>query len=199
MALQSEEEIAVQEEGDIRNHTNGTAVISNSIFYGNSTATIGGGIYITDAGHVTLANNTMSNNTALSNGSGAGLGIFGSGTQSIAILDNKINNNIGTGVWINTPGFVNLLNNEIVGNRCLYPQCADAGSVKIAADEIIFDHNTVCENQTRAGAGGIMFWANNLQIQSFSVELSNNVICNNSAIDGGIHWRTRYPRLCDHN
>ena len=164
---------------------NGTAVISNSIFYGNTTATIGGGIYITDAGYVTLANNTMSNNSALSYGKGAGLGIFGSGTQSITLLDNNINDNIGTGVLINTPGFVNLLNNKIVGNRCLDPQCADAGGVHIAADEIIFDHNTVCENQTRAGAGGISFWANNLQVQLFSAEVSNNVICNNSATDIG--------------
>ena len=82
----------------------GDSVISNNIFYNNSTAEYGGGLYSID-GNITLVNNTLINNSANNGGGGIGIKLY----------DGEVANIYNNIIWNNSSaeGADLYLNNDV--------------------------------------------------------------------------------------
>ena len=155
-------------------------ISNNTITYNRGGS--GGGINIFD-GSPTISNNIISNNTVVS-GSGGGINVSNSnGTPSIS--NNIISNNIAqnTAGGINCHGSATITNNTIINNIA----ASGGGGIECYTKEkVTISYNFISNNTVSPttwhylGGGGI--WCVN---GSTDMLISNNVIVNNTATNGG--------------
>jgi LPXTG-site transpeptidase (sortase) family protein len=163
---------------------------------------IGGGIYT--AGTLTLANTTISANSANSDGGG---GIYGSNSAIITITDSTISNNTANcvegiicgGGGLKGGGSVTITNSTISNNKAIctlspYPYCDGGGIYNDITTAVVNITNSTISNNLAGSAGGTSQGGRGGGILNggSTLNITNSTISGNSATDGaGIdNWGT---------
>ena len=162
-------------------HKQGTVTLRNNTISNNTADSNGGGVYIYNAGRVTLTNSTISNNTADSNGGGVYINrVFAAATLTNNMISNNTAGSEGGGVCLCNASLVTLTNNMISNNSA----DMDGGGVHLYSHVIdSITNNTISNNTAFSNGGGV-----NLYYEG-TVTLTNNTISNNTAdSNGGGIW-----------
>ncbi|MDL1955697.1 MAG: right-handed parallel beta-helix repeat-containing protein [Candidatus Desulfofervidus auxilii] len=158
----------------------GTVTITNNTFSGNS-AGVGGGVDATSwSGTITITNNTFSGNSAENDGGGVYADSY-SGT--ITITNNTFSGNSaadggGVSVLSINVSTITITNNTFSENLAYW----DGGGVYVYSDAgtITITNNTFSENSANYGGGGVYACSG-----SGTITITNNTFSGNSAADGG--------------
>ena len=149
-------------------HFGGGATIANNTISENS-ASLGAGIYVYRHGgfaEVIIENNAITNNT--------GTGIHTCGDSGSIVRYNTITNNTGYGVWDDAWSTTQIFENTISGNsggiRCGHYTHSYASIIG----------NTITNNSGAGEGAGICLWA-----YSHCTSIERNIIRGNSATNGG--------------
>jgi parallel beta-helix repeat protein len=138
----------------------GSPNISHNKIHGNQAQSSGGGIYISDGAHATIAANQIYSNTTEREGGGITVQ-----SSDVVISNNVIISNVtnysGGGIllWDST---ADILSNTISHNRAITPTDSYGGGIWIGNGTITVTGNTIDANTSNDSAGGISVrWGGN--------------------------------------
>lgn len=154
----------------------GSVTLTDSAVSDNTSVQEGGGIYSTYNNGLSMADSTVSGNSATT---GSGGGVYCTDGCDVTLSGSTVSGNsagdAGGGIYADTSGTITITNSTISGNM----STSQGGGIQVYDGTIELDNTTVAKNSSvSAYAGGLVVNGNTV-----TATLNNSILADNSAND----------------